>query len=489
MIRTLCVAALVAATVQAAPIDNIKLRFKISARDLPDKDTLGTIDPYVQIFYNEDESKEEKELGRSGTLTDTENPDWGDVYEFDFSRAKRQRWHFKVYDHDNGREDDKAGEAYIDVADYVDKNQQLNVNLNKKGYLILSTVDPLPAITPAPAPVQQVIQTVPVITPVPTHVQQIHTIPIVQQGVAPAVIQTGGVLLVPQPQTVVVPEKAKLRFKISASDLPDKDKLGSIDPYVELYYTEGSSTKENKFGKSSTIDNNKNPQWGDVFEFDYDRSKQQKWHLKIYDYDQGKEDDSGGKVWVDVNDFVQKGQAITVNLSKKGTLTITNVNQGAAAPVQQTQQQILVPVAPGTPVTHVAPVAPAAPPAAVFTTNPLARIQFRLSASGLEDKDILGTSDPHVKVFSKVGSDPEKQIGKTAKLEDTENPVWPDMIEFEYDPTKQPKLHFLVLDEDDGRRDDELGDAWVDVNEYVQKNQDESVKLNKGKGFLNIRKA
>jgi len=38
-----------------------------------------------------------------------------------------------VYDHDNGREDDKAGEAYIDVADYVDKNQQLNVNLNKKG--------------------------------------------------------------------------------------------------------------------------------------------------------------------------------------------------------------------------------------------------------------------------------------------------------------------------------------------------------------------
>lgn len=126
-------AVMAAAAVHAAPIDSMKLRFKISARDLPDKDTLGTIDPYVEIFYTEEGQKEETQLGRSGTLTDTENPDWGDVFEFDFNRAKRQRWHFKVYDHDNGREDDKAGIGYVDVADYVDKNQHLNVNLNKKG--------------------------------------------------------------------------------------------------------------------------------------------------------------------------------------------------------------------------------------------------------------------------------------------------------------------------------------------------------------------
>ncbi|ODN04775.1 Copine-5 [Orchesella cincta] len=475
MIRTLCVAALVAATVQAAPIDTIKLRFKISARDLPDKDTLGTIDPYVQIFYNEDGNKEETELGRTGTVTDNENPDFGDEFEFEFVRAKRQRWHFKVYDHDNAREDDKAGEAYIDVADYVDKNQHLNVNLNKKGYLILSTLDQLPPVAP-PAPV---VQTVPVISPVPTHVQQIHTVPIVQPGVA-VLPSTGGVLLVPQPHTITVPEKAKLRFKVSAKDLPEKDKLGSIDPYVELYYTEGASTKESRFGKSSTIDNNKNPQWGEVFEFDYDRSKQQKWHFKIYDYDQGKEDDSGGKVWIDVNDFVQKGQTITVNLSKKGTLTVTNVNP-QTTPTQQTLHH----VAPVAPVSPVAPVAPQAP--VIQVSNPLTRIKFRLSASGLEDKDILGTSDPHVKVFSKIGSQPEQLVGRTAKLDDTENPVWPDTIDFEYEPSQQPKLHFLVLDDDDGRRDDELGDAWLDVNEYVKKNQDESVSLKKG--ILNIQKA
>lgn len=48
------------------------------------------------------------------------------------------------------------------------------------------------------------------------------------------------------------------------------------------------------------------------------------------------------------------------------------------------------------------------------------------------------------------------------------------------------KLHFLVLDDDENRRDDELGDAWLDVNEYVQKNQDMSLSLKKGS--LNIHK-
>lgn len=48
------------------------------------------------------------------------------------------------------------------------------------------------------------------------------------------------------------------------------------------------------------------------------------------------------------------------------------------------------------------------------------------------------------------------------------------------------KLHFLVLDDDENRRDDELGDAWLDVNEFVQKNQDQSLSLKKGS--LNVRK-
>lgn len=107
-------------------------------------------------------------------------------------------------------------------------------------------------------------------SPPTPQVQQLQTVPIV-----PLIPTTGGVLIVPQTTTVVVPDKAKLKFKLSARDLPDKDKVGSIDPYVELYSTEGASTQEKNFGRSATIDNNKNPQWGETFEFDYDRSKQQ----------------------------------------------------------------------------------------------------------------------------------------------------------------------------------------------------------------------
>lgn len=43
-----------------------------------------------------------------------------------------------------------------------------------------------------------------------------------------------------------------------------------------------------------------------------------------------------------------------------------------------------------------------------------------------------------MKIFSKIGSEPEQLIGRTAKLDDTENPVWPDAIDFAYDPSKQP---------------------------------------------------
>ena len=70
--------------------DKVKLRFKIFGRNLADKDKLGTIDPYVKLYYTENEGTSETKFGRSATLTNTENPDWSDVYTFDFDRNKRQ---------------------------------------------------------------------------------------------------------------------------------------------------------------------------------------------------------------------------------------------------------------------------------------------------------------------------------------------------------------------------------------------------------------
>ncbi|CAG7826147.1 unnamed protein product [Allacma fusca] len=117
-------------------------------------------------------------------------------------------------------------------------------------------------------------------------------------------------------------QKQKLKFKLSAKGLSDKDDLGTSDPYVELFYTEGSSTKETKFGRSATLTDDENPTWGDVFEFDYDRSKGQRWHFKVYDHDNLREDDKVGNAWVQADDYVDKGQTYTANLIKQGFLTI-----------------------------------------------------------------------------------------------------------------------------------------------------------------------
>lgn len=145
-------------------------------------------------------------------------------------------------------EDDKLGQVYVDVTDFVDKNQHFTATLPKKGYVILETV--IPVVTPAPQNTP-----VPVLPPITT--------PKPQQ------------ILQATPNVTNVNAPAKLQFKLSAKDLANKDKTGASDPYVELYYTEGESSKQKKLGVSSTIQDNNNPVWKDTFEFQYDPSKNQ----------------------------------------------------------------------------------------------------------------------------------------------------------------------------------------------------------------------
>ncbi|CAG7832536.1 unnamed protein product [Allacma fusca] len=138
MFKTLFIVAVVAVyAAQAQQIQKQRLRFKLSARGLPDKDDLGTSDPYVILYYTEGTNTKEHKFGRSATITDNENPIWGDIFEFNYDRSKGQRWHFQIWDHDNFREDDKVGSAWVIVDDYVDRGQTADVNLHKKGFLTI----------------------------------------------------------------------------------------------------------------------------------------------------------------------------------------------------------------------------------------------------------------------------------------------------------------------------------------------------------------
>jgi len=275
-----------AAIVHSAPISKGKLKFKVSGRNFPDKDTgLGTTDAYFELYVSTDAGKSKTKLTRSDTISDKENPDWGQVFDFDFDRNQNQWWLFKVYDEDNLREDDKVGRVWVNVADYVDKGQLTTVNLDKdKGYLIIQSADKPQAID-AQTPVGQL--------PFPSG----------------------------------TPDTQTLRFKLYASGLPTKDDVGFIpgnsDPYVIITATDGVTGKEREVGRSGTVSSTRNPSWGDVFTFSWDRKKDQRLKFKIYDEDNLREDDKLGVGWIEVNDYVAKGQTYTLPLPKQGTLSIS----------------------------------------------------------------------------------------------------------------------------------------------------------------------
>ncbi|OXA52061.1 uncharacterized protein LOC110852799 [Folsomia candida] len=281
----LVVVTTLALVAHSAPVSKAKLRFKVSGRNFPDKDTgFGTTDGYFELYVSTDGGRSKTKLTRSDTISDQENPDWGNIFEFDFDRSKNQWLQFKVYDEDNLREDDTVGRVWINVADYVDKGQITYARLDKeKGYLIIQSADK-PAPVDANTPLGQL------------------------------------------PFPVGAKDSDTLRFKVSASGLPTKDDVGFIpgnsDPYVIITATDGISGKERDVGRSTTVSSTSNPNWGDVFQFQWDRKKDQRLHFKIYDDDTLREDDKLGSAWIEVNDFVAKG-SYTLVLPKKGTLTLT----------------------------------------------------------------------------------------------------------------------------------------------------------------------
>jgi hypothetical protein len=261
-----------------------KLKFKVSGRSLPDKDNLGTTDGYFEIFSSTDGGRSKTKVGKSDIISDKENPDWGNVFEFDFDRSKNQLWFFHVWDEDTGRADDTVGRTWVSVADYVDQGQLANVNLDKGGYLIIQSVD--------------------------------------TQSPPDANTPRGSIPLPPG-----TPTTQTLRFKLSAGGLPTKDDKGFIpgksDPYVIVSVSDGPSGKLRSVGRTATVTSSSNPVWGDVLTVAWDYKKDQRLHFKIYDEDNLREDDKLGLGFMDLNTYVARGQAYTFPLPKQGTFTVT----------------------------------------------------------------------------------------------------------------------------------------------------------------------
>ncbi|OXA50189.1 uncharacterized protein LOC110853866 [Folsomia candida] len=269
-----------------------KLRLKVSGRNFQDLDNgFGTTDPYFELFLSTDGGATEAKLLKSDTVSDKENPDWGQVIEVDFNRRENQWLRFNVWDEDHLRDDDRVGSVWINLADYVDKGQVAFGLLDKidSGYLIIHASD-----------------------------QPIPNIPVVPGKVPGA----------PAPPTP--PRPQSLRFKLSASDLPTKDDVGFIpgnsDPYVVIYKKKGLDGGETEIARSGTVASTRTPMWGDIFTIPVEKnSEDTRLVFRIYDEDNLRVDSKLGVAYIEIADIAAKGTIFSHPLIKKGILTITKV--------------------------------------------------------------------------------------------------------------------------------------------------------------------
>ncbi|ODM89931.1 Protein BONZAI 3 [Orchesella cincta] len=111
-----------------------------------------------------------------------------------------------------------------------------------------------------------------------------------------------------------------LRFKVAGRDLLKKGMFRTGDPYFIVSLSEDGGESKSEIGRSDTIENQLNPDWANVFEVSFDRDKNQYLYFHVWDEDTLREDDTSVEFWVNLTDYVDKGQLTTANLDKAGGL-------------------------------------------------------------------------------------------------------------------------------------------------------------------------
>jgi len=220
------------------------------------------------------------------------------------------------------------------------------------------------------------------------------------------------------------------------------DRDGVADPFVKVFLgTEpgsGNQTEETTdltpIEVSETIENENNPVWNKVFKVRHISGTKQMLYLEVRDHDPINPDDVIGDAFISLDDFVKMGTYTKVlDKAKSGSVTVTR-------------------------------------------TTP---IYFDLTLKDVPAKDEFGgASDPYVKCYFRVGQDGRDFKFKTTDTIDNAQVASWEHIAFEnYQRGTNQILHFRVKDEDTITGDDDLGEAFLNVDSFIDGKKDAKFTL------------
>jgi len=233
-------------------------------------------------------------------------------------------------------------------------------------------------------------------------------------------------------------------FVVSASGLAGDttDVDGEADPFVKVFLGseprgQGNDTADlMSLGVSETVSSN-SPNWNTVFKVDhYPRSKQLL-YLEVRDHDPVNPDDVIGDAYIKLDDFMVTGELTQVlEKAKSGSITIKR-------------------------------------------TSP---IYLDLTLRDIPPMDWWGgLSDPYVKCYFRVGQEGTDYKFNQTEVVDDATVVSFERVPFEnYQRGANQILHFRVKDEDNMSKDDDLGEAFLPVDSFLNANKPVSFNLPDG---------
>ncbi|XP_076470545.1 copine-3-like [Babylonia areolata] len=275
-------------------------------------------------------------------------------------------------------------------------------------------------------------------------------------GVAPGAVPLPRVLQEEDSQT-------KVELTLVCSNLLNKDFLSKSDPCAVLYMFKGGEYKE--VGRTEVVKDCLDPRFTRTFVVDYHFEKVQKLKISVYDVDSAdtslRHDDFLGEVETTLGQVVCKRcyaaplQLFPGRKAGKGVIKVI------AEEIKRKQ---------GT-------------------------VEMHFHAKNLDKKDVLGKSDPYLKVLRKESDDSWREVFKTEVVEKNLNPTWLPFSLSEHTMcggNHQRDIRFEVYDWDNIGSHDYIGGftTTLDIilkasNEMVSWDCVNEKKKNKAKSYVN----